>query len=193
MIKKFPMKITGYSKKFKSIKLKPQKSPSVFSVSQKQATVESAQRKVFGELPEFMGMSTKATGELAAESLALRTANKKFFKTLPKELSRSRVRTARGIKGRQLKIKTPTAPTFKQQKAGILKGSGLPKSKPSLKKAKQKGAMKAYQIATKKSDTVFERTIQKFTGREKISPFKTRSKAAPKKFVSKEQKKTWGF
>ena len=172
MIKKFPMKITGYSKKFKSIKLKPQKTPSTFSVSQKQTTVESAQRKVFGELPEFMGMSTKATGELAAESLALRTANKKFFKALPKELGRSRVRTARGIK------------SIRQSKKV---------SKPAVFKAKQKGAMKAYQTATKKSDTVFERTIQKFTGKEKISPFKTRSKAAPKKFVSKEQKKTWGF
>jgi len=166
------MRITGYSRKFKSIKLKPQKSPSKFTVSQKQSSVEAAQRKVFGELPEFMGLSTKATGELAAESLALRTANKKFFKALPKELSRSRVRTARGIKSIRQTKKVPKIKVFK---------------------AKQQGAMKAYKTATKKSDTVFERTIQKFTGKEKISPFKTRSKTAPKKFISKDKKKEWGF
>ena len=53
--------------------------------------------------------------------------------------------------------------------------------------------MKAYTTATKKSDTVFERTVQKFSGQQKASPFKTTTKRAVKKFVSKEQKKTWGF
>ncbi len=41
--------------------------------------------------------------------------------------------------------------------------------------------MKAYGIATKKSDTVFERTHTKFTGQSKASPFKTFSRKAPKR------------
>ena len=53
-------------------------------------TVKANQRKLLGDLPDFMGLSQRATGDLAAESIALKTMNKKFFKTLNKELSRSR-------------------------------------------------------------------------------------------------------
>ena len=143
MIKRF--KITGVSKKFKGVqKLKPQKTPSRFTSVMSDETVKANQRKLLGDLPEFMGLSQRATGDLAAESVALKTMNKKFFKTLNKELNRSRLRTATGIKGRKLKVKTPTAPSLKQKQAGIFKGSGLPTSKPILKLAKSKGALKSY-------------------------------------------------
>ena len=164
--------IVGFSKKFKRIKLPAQKTPSRFiSGSGRELAVKSA-RKVLGEAPEYMGMSQRALSDMAAESLALRTMNKKFFKTLPKELRRSRYTTARGVQAARKTARVPKIKVFR---------------------AKQKGAMKAYGIATKKSDTVFEQTAKKFTGQSKISPFKTFSKKAPKRFVSKEQKKTWGF
>ena len=129
-----------------------QKSPSKFTSVISDKTVQANQRKLLGDLPEFMGLSQRATGDLAAESVALKTMNKKFFKTLNKELSRSRLRTATGIKGRKLKVKTPTAPSLKQRQAGIFKGSGLPASKPALKLAKSKGALKSYKTATTKSE-----------------------------------------
>ena len=170
--------LRGFSKKFKGTqKLPAQKSPKRFSAMQTKATAEAKTRKVFGELPEFMGLSQKATGELAAESLALQTANKKFFKTLNKELSRSRLRTATGIKGRKLKVKTPTAPSLKQRQAGIFKGSGLPASKPALKLAKSKGALKSYKTAATKSENVFRKTMEKFTNKTKASPFAKREAA----------------
>ena len=157
-----------------------QKSPSKFTSVISDKTVQANQRKLLGDLPEFMGLSQRATGDLAAESVALKTMNKKFFKTLNKELSRSRLRTATGIKGRKLKVKTPTAPSLKQRQAGIFKGSGLPASKPALKIAKSKGALKSYKTATTKSENVFRKTMEKFTSKSKASPFAKRSKAVQK-------------
>jgi len=152
--------IKGFSKKFKGTqKLPAQKSPKRFSAMQTQTTAEAKTRKVFGELPEFMGLSQKATGELAAESLALQTANKKFFRTLPKELRKSRLRTATGVR------------SVRQTKKV---------SKPAVFKAKQKGAMKAYGIATKKSEKAFRGTMETFTTKSKVSPFKQRSKPVSK-------------
>ena len=202
MIKRF--KITGVSKKFKGVqKLKPQKTPSRFTSVMSDETVKANQRKLLGDLPEFMGLSQRATGDLAAESVALKTMNKKFFKTLNKELSRSRLRTATGIKGRKLKVKTPTAPSLKQKQAGIFKGSGLPASKPALKLAKSKGALKSYKAATTKSENVFRSTMEKFTGKTKASSFAKRSKKVKKATTAlhdsreiqhiKKVKKEWGF
>ena len=183
MIKRF--KITGVSKKFKGVqKLKPQKTPSRFTSVMSDETVKANQRKLLGDLPEFMGLSQRATGDLAAESVALKTMNKKFFKTLNKELNRSRLRTATGIKGRKLKVKTPTAPSLKQKQAGIFKGSGLPKSKPILKLAKSKGALKSYKAATTKSENVFRKTMEKFTSRTKASPFAKKDVAVKQKSIS---------
>tara|TARA_R100001594_G_scaffold56488_1_gene90344 strand:- start:26 stop:634 length:609 start_codon:yes stop_codon:yes gene_type:complete len=202
MIKRFI--IRGVSKKFKGVqKLKAQKAPTKFTAVASDKATQSAQRKVLGDVPEFMGLSSRATGELAAESLALKTMNKKFFRTLPKELSRSRLRTATGIKGRKLKVKTPTAPSLKQKQAGIFKGSGLPASKPALKLAKSKGALKSYKAATTKSENVFRSTMEKFTGKTKASSFAKRSKKVKKATTAlhdsreiqhiKKVKKEWGF
>ena len=173
--------IKGVSKKFKGVqKLKPQKTPSRFSAMVSKDKADASTRKVLGDLPEFMGLSQRATGDLAAESVALKTMNKKFFKTLNKELNRSRLRTATGIKGRKLKVKTPTAPSLKQKQAGIFKGSGLPTSKPILKLAKSKGALKSYKAATTKSENVFRKTMEKFTTKSKASPFANKSRTVKK-------------
>ena len=156
MIKKFIIK--GVSKKFKGLqKLKPQKTPSRFTKVLSDTQVKANQRKVLGDVPEFMGLSSRSIGDLASDSLALRTANKTFFKSLGKGLKQSRARTATGIR------------TIRQTKSV---------SKPAVFKAKNKGAMKAYKAANVKSEKVFINTMDKFTGKSKTSPFSTKTKVA---------------
>ena len=171
MIKRF--KITGVSKKFKGIeKLKPQKSPGRFTSVMSDETVKANQRKLLGDLPEFMGLSQRATGDLAAESVALKTMNKKFFGSLKKELGRSRARTATGLR------------TFRQTKK-------VPKL--AVTKAKSKGALKSYQIATRKSENVFRKTMEKFTSRTKASPFAKKDVAVKQKSISQSALKQMGL
>ena len=171
MIKRF--KITGVSKKFKGVqKLKPQKSPSRFTSVMSDETVKANQRKLLGDLPEFMGLSQRATGDLAAESVALKTMNKKFFGSLKKELGRSRARTATGLK------------TFRQTRK-------VPKL--AVTKAKSKGALKSYQIATRKSENVFRKTMEKFTSRSKASPFAQRTAEVKPRKISQDALKQMGL
>ena len=171
MIKRF--KITGVSKKFKGIqKLKPQKSPSRFTSVMSDETVKANQRKLLGDLPEFMGLSQRATGDLAAESVALKTMNKKFFGSLKKELGRSRARTATGLR------------TFRQTRK-------VPKL--AVTKAKSKGALKSYQIATRKSENVFRKTMEKFTSRTKASPFAQRTAEVKPRKISQDALKQMGL
>ena len=171
MIKRF--KITGVSKKFKGVqKLKPQKAPGRFTSVMSDETVKANQRKLLGDLPEFMGLSQRATGDLAAESVALKTMNKKFFGSLRKELGRSRARTATGLR------------TFRQTKK-------VPKL--AVTKAKSKGALKSYQIATRKSENVFRKTMEKFTSKSKASPFAQRSMEVKPKKISQDALKQMGL
>lgn len=171
MIKRF--KITGVSKKFKGIeKLKPQKTPGRFTSVMSDETVKANQRKLLGDLPEFMGLSQRATGDLAAESVALKTMNKKFFGSLKKELGRSRARTATGLR------------TFRQTKK-------VPKL--AVTKAKSKGALKSYQIATRKSENVFRKTMEKFTSRTKASPFAQRTAEVKPRKISQDALKQMGL
>ena len=171
MIKRF--KITGVSKKFKGVqKLKPQKTPSRFTSVMSDETVKANQRKLLGDLPEFMGLSQRATGDLAAESVALKTMNKKFFGSLKKELGRSRARTATGLR------------TFRQTRK-------VPKL--AVTKAKSKGALKSYQIATRKSENVFRKTMEKFTSRTKASPFAQKSAEVKSKKISQDALKQMGL
>ena len=171
MIKRF--KITGVSKKFKGIeKLKPQKAPGRFTSVISDETVKANQRKLLGDLPEFMGLSQRATGDLAAESVALKTMNKKFFGSLKKELGRSRARTATGLR------------TFRQTKK-------VPKL--AVTKAKSKGALKSYQIATRKSENVFRKTMEKFTSRTKASRFAKRDVAVKPRKISQDALKQMGL
>jgi len=171
MIKRF--KITGVSKKFKGVqKLKPQKAPGRFTSVMSDETVKANQRKLLGDLPEFMGLSQRATGDLAAESVALKTMNKKFFGSLRKELGRSRARTATGLR------------TFRQTKK-------VPKL--AVTKAKSKGALKSYQIATRKSENVFRKTMEKFTSRTKASPFAQRTAEVKPRKISQDALKQMGL
>ena len=171
MIKRF--KITGVSKKFKGVqKLKPQKAPGRFTSVMSDETVKANQRKLLGDLPEFMGLSQRATGDLAAESVALKTMNKKFFGTLRKELGRSRARTATGLK------------TIRQSKK-------VPKSAVTI--AKSKGALKSYKAATAKSENVFRKTMEKFTSKTKASPFAKKDIAVKTKKIDQGVLKQMGL
>ena len=171
MIKRF--KITGVSKKFKGVqKLKPQKAPGRFTSVMSDETVKANQRKLLGDLPEFMGLSQRATGDLAAESVALKTMNKKFFGSLRKELGRSRARTATGLR------------TFRQTRK-------VPKL--AVTKAKSKGALKSYKIATRKSENVFRKTMEKFTSRTKASPFAQRTAEVKSRKISQDALKQMGL
>ena len=161
------------SKKFKGIeKLKPQKTPGRFTSVMSDETVKANQRKLLGDLPEFMCLSQRATGDLAAESVALKTMNKKFFGSLKKELGRSRARTATGLK------------TFRQTKK-------VPKL--AVTKAKSKGALKSYQIATRKSENVFRKTMEKFTSRTKASPFAQKTAEVKPRKISQDALKQMGL
>ena len=146
-------------KKFKgTTKLPAQPSPSRFSAMEKEATVAEKARKKFGELPEFMGLSTKSTQKLAAESYAGKVENRMFFKTLGKESRASRLRTAGGVK------------SIRQQ------GKKVPKLK--LKTAKSKGAFGAYKTADVKGQQAFSSIVEKYTDRAKGSAFKMKTVAA---------------
>jgi len=173
MVKKFIFKITGVSKKFKGVqKIPAQKSPTKFTSVMSDKTVQANQRKLLGDLPEFMGLSQRATGDLAAESVALKTMNKKFFGTLRKELGRSRARTATGIR------------TFRQTKK-------VPKL--AVTKAKSKGALKSYKVATTKSENVFRKTMEKFTSKSKTSPFAMRTAKVKKSPMEQGAAKQMGL
>ena len=165
--------IRGVSKKFKGVqKLKPQKTPSRFSAMVSKDKADASTRKVLGDLPEFMGLSQRATGELAAEGLALKTMNKKFFGTLRKELGRSRRKTATGLR------------TIRQSKK-------VPKL--AVTKAKSKGALKSYKVANVKSENVFRKTMEKFTTKTKASPFAQRSAEVKPRKISQDVLKQMGL
>tara|TARA_S200002703_G_scaffold146237_1_gene141135 strand:+ start:59 stop:649 length:591 start_codon:yes stop_codon:yes gene_type:complete len=165
--------IRGVSKKFKGVqKLKPQKTPSRFSAMVSKDKADASTRKVLGDLPEFMGLSQRATGELAAEGLALKTMNKKFFGTLRKELGRSRKKTATGLR------------TIRQSKK-------VPKL--AVTKAKSKGALKSYKVANVKSENVFRKTMEKFTTKTKASPFAQRSAEVKPRKISQDVLKQMGL
>ena len=149
-----------------------QKTPTRFTSVMSDKTVQTNQRKLLGDLPEFMGLSQRATGYLAAESVALKTMNKKFFGTLRKELGRSRARTATGLK------------TIRQSKK-------VPKSAVTI--AKSKGALKSYKAATTKSENVFRKTMEKFTSKTKASPFAKKDIAVKTKKIDQGVLKQMGL
>jgi hypothetical protein len=147
-------------------KLKPQKTPkSTSGVTEQELAAKQFVTK-FGDKPQFMGFGEASAIRLAGEELAGKTSRKKFFKTFmgtrkrvgttTSALGRSRTRTAIGVKG-----------TKKVSKLKVFK-------------AKQKGAVKAFETARKKEDVVFERTLSKFTGKAKTPHFKTNWKKLDK-------------
>lgn len=194
-IRKKPKYKLGRKKPPAVIKLKAQKSPKSFlsEEAKKFEAADKAARKKFGEGVSYLpGMNVKSTQRLTAESYAGQVEERMFSRTFFKERKASRLRTAGGIKGKKLKIKTPTAPSTRQQVAGIFKGSSLPKSKASLRLAKGKGAMGAYNIADTKAKTSFSKIVEKYTSQTKASSFKIRDKATPKKNIRPEILKDMG-
>jgi len=170
MIKKF---IIRKSPKFKGItKLPAQKSPGSFVKVLDAEKVKTSQRAILGDVPEYMGMSSRAIGDLAAESLAIRTANKKFFSSLSKGLKRSRAKTATGLKTIRQTKKVPKIAVFK---------------------AKSKGAMKAYKAANVKSADVFRKSMEKLTGRSKSDSMLMKSSKVKKSTFNNESLKTMGL
>lgn len=166
MIKKF---IIRKSPKFKGIKKLPaQKSPGSFVKVLDAEKIKASQRAILGDVPEYMGMSSRAIGDLAAESLAIRTANKKFFSSLSKGLKRSRAKTATGLRTIRQTKKVPKIAVFK---------------------AKSKGAMKAYRAANVKSADVFRKSMEKLTGRSKSDPMRLKSVAAKRPLSAFEGEK----
>tara|TARA_R100000734_G_C3300797_1_gene91477 strand:+ start:565 stop:1164 length:600 start_codon:yes stop_codon:yes gene_type:complete len=170
MIKKF---IIRKSPKFKGIKKLPaQKSPGSFVKVLDAEKVKASQRAILGDVPEYMGMSSRAIGDLAAESLAIRTANKKFFSSLSKGLKRSRAKTATGLRTIRQTKKVPKIAVFK---------------------AKSKGAMKAYKTANVKSADVFRKSMEKLTGRSKSDSMLMKSSKVKKSTFNNESLKTMGL
>ena len=227
------------SKGGKIKKLKPQKSYKVFDETKAKVGSEMDIRNQLGG-DDFPNWSPKAIQELRGESVALKLANKRFFRSFGSELKGSRKKTATFIKGASSNIKgnirpKKVIPKFKVPKtqyqvlepayiskkgkpvkeklkffrsplrAGetIIGKSRIRTSKP-LRIAKQKGALQSHKIATEKSDKIFTKTMARFAGKEKISPFKTFTKKVPKKYSTakhdsrelqhyKKVRKDWGY
>ena len=211
MIKRFI--IRGVSKKFKGVqKLKSQKvqvkrellTDKQIKVRQQKIADQNIRETFGADAGDFSGVTARSLETLRGESVAINLANRKFFKTFGSELKSSRKKTSIGIKGKKLKIKTPTSPSWKQVKAGVIKGSGLPTSKPILKFAKGKGGIKAYKSADIAANKIYTKTMKRFTSKESTSPLKTFTKKVPKKYSTakhdsrelqhyKKVRKDWGF
>jgi hypothetical protein len=136
---------------------------------------------------------------MRAESIGSKISIRRFDRSLQSALKETRKITAIGIKGRKLKVKQPTKPSFAQQTQGVIKGSSVPRSKPSLIAAKNKGAIKAYGIANKSQEKTFEKVLQRYTSRTKINPFKNRTAPTKspmdyrEKAAYRNTKSGWGF
>jgi len=196
MIKKIILR--GYSKKFKGTqKLPAQKAPKIKRDPISAATEDFRNR--MGDKPEFMGFSNVSASNLAAESVASKIATRSFPKDLKNALKETRNITAAGIKGRKLKVKQPTKPTFAQTSSGVFKGSSVPRSKPKLKLAKGQGELKALRQADLKEEQRFEKVMRRYTSKTKVSPIKKRTAPTKtpmdyrEKAAFRNTQSSWGF
>ena len=176
-------------------KLKPQKVKSSFAKTEIEAQERGIKtfKEKFGEKPQYMGFDEASAIRLAGEELAGKTSRKTFFKKFTKDLSRSRTRTAIGIKGSK-ELKKRVIPTWKvsthRYKTSVVSGKTIPYGKlkqagttvqrkpqittaKKLRFAKSKGALKAFETARTKEDKIFIKTLEKFTGSTKKPHFKT--------------------
>ena len=167
--------------KFKgTTKLPAQKSPSRFAAMDEKDIATKSAKRILGDAPEFMGMSTTATYELAARDVAGKLAERKFIRSLMG--SKSRTGTSKSLLG-QSRLKT--AGGLKTMKGKV---SGL-----GIKKAKSKGAMKAYTESMTAAEQTFSKTLKKFTSKSAQSPFKMKSVKAKKSTFSNEGLKQMGL
>jgi len=119
------------SKGGKIKKLKPQKSYKVFDETKARVGSEMDIRTKLGG-DDFPNWSPKAIQELRGESVAIKLANRKFFRTLPKEIKTGRKTIAKKIKsfgsnqrGKYRAVRSPDASQFLGLKdfPGTKKGS----------------------------------------------------------------------
>jgi hypothetical protein len=190
--------LRGFSKKFKGTqKLPAQKAPKIKRDPISAATEDFRNR--MGDKPEFMGFSNVSASNLAAESVASKIATRSFPKDLKNALKETRNITAAGIKGRKLKVKQPTKPTFAQTSSGVFKGSSVPRSKPKLKLAKGQGELKALRQADLKEEQRFEKVMRRYTSKTKVSPIKKRTAPTKtpmdyrEKAAFRNTQSSWGF
>ena len=198
--------LRGFSKKFKGTqKLPAQKAPTKIK-SLTDSEIKLRQSKIADQnirntigAEDFPNFSHRSLESLRAVSIGDKISVRSFDRSLQKALKETRKITATGIKGRKLKVKQPTKPTFAQTKSGVLKGSSVPRSKPSLTKAKNKGAIKAYNIANTKAENSFQKTLKRFTDKTKVSPFRNRTVPTKtpmdyrEKAAFRNTQSSWGF
>jgi hypothetical protein len=158
MVKRFPMRITGYSKRYKFTKLPAQKAPPASAAESAQRLADERARAVLGEAPRFMGMSDRSITELAARDLGFKTSTKKWNKFIPKITKRQRSTIASYAKSHKGKV-----------------------SLGGIKKAKEQAFIKTLKAADRKQGRIFRQTHERFTGRSVANPFKNYTAKTPDK------------
>jgi len=168
MIKKVPMRIVGYSKKYKYTKLPAQKVKRPSSGSSSEIADQNI-RDILGPSPlEFGTVKHESARILRQESIGRRLAERKFVRNLPKEIKKGKIVIARKLKSFD-PIKKSTYKPIKSPTSTDIKFQSYPKkftSSIALKKAKSTSALKRYKKVVSETDVLASRISQR------TSPFK---------------------
>ena len=168
MIKKAPMRIVGYSKKYKYTKLPAQKVKRPSSGSSSEIADQNI-RDILGPSPlEFGTVKHESARILRQESIGRRLAERKFVRDLPKEIKKGKIVIARKLKSFD-PIKKSTYKPIKSPTSTDIKFQSYPKkftSSIALKKAKSTSALKRYKKVVSETDVLASRISQR------TSPFK---------------------
>jgi hypothetical protein len=168
MIKKAPMRIVGYSKKYKYTKLPAQKVKRPSSGSSSEIADQNI-RDILGPSPlEFGTVKHESARILRQESIGRRLAERKFVRNLPKEIKKGKIVIARKLKSFD-PIKKSTYKPIKSPTSTDIKFQSYPKkftSSIALKKAKSTSALKRYKKVVSETDVLASRISQR------TSPFK---------------------
>ena len=183
MIKKFPMRIVGTSKKYTFTKVPAEKAHKPLKYTQAEADIKAREsfNRIFdaSEDTTFQGIKIKSIKHQAAKDLASRTGRKKWNKFLPKINKRKRDVIAGYARAHKGKV-----------------------SLSGIKKAKEKAFVKTLKTADKKQARIYKRTHEKFTGTSGRDPFKIYTKSSKprevkrsvrEKVIFAQQKSDWGF
>ena len=168
MIKKAPMRIVGYSKKYKYTKLPAQKVKRPSSGSSSEIADQNI-RDILGPSPlEFGTVKHESARILRQESIGRRLAERKFVRDLPKEIKKGRMVISRKLKSFD-PVKQSTYKPIKSPTSTDIKFQSYPKkftSSIALKKAKSTSALKRYKKVVSETDVLASRISQR------TSPFK---------------------
>ena len=179
MVKRFPMRITGYSKRYKFTKLPAQKAPPASAAESVQRLADERARAVLGDAPRFIGMSDRSVTELAARDLAFKTSAKKWNKFIPKITKRQR----------------STIASYAKRHKGKVSLSGI-------KTAKERAFIKTLRRADRKQGRIFRQTHERFTGRSVSNPLRNYTRPTKPResklsirdqIVFNRRKSDWGF